>query len=126
MIIARVAAQEEDGLTRLETGGGPVFLPDVGASPGAMLRLRILAQDVMLATDRPRAISALNVLAATVEEIRLGDGPGAMVRLRLGEEHLLARVTRRSVRVLDLRPGERVFAVLKTVSVGRENVGTAS
>jgi len=126
MIIARVAAQEEDGLTRLETGGGPVFLPDVGASQGAMLRLRILAQDVMLATERPLGISALNVLSATVEDIRLGDGPGAMVRLRLGDEHLLARVTRRSVRSLDLRPGAKVFAVLKTVSVGRENVGTAS
>ncbi len=126
MIIARVAAQEEDGLTRLETGGGPVFLPDVGASSGATLRLRILAQDVMLATERPRGISALNVLAATVEDIHLGEGPGAMVRLRLGEEHLLARVTRRSVRSLDLRPGGKVFAVLKTVSVGRENVGTAS
>ncbi|WP_374394791.1 molybdenum ABC transporter ATP-binding protein [Tabrizicola sp.] len=126
MIFARVAAQEDDGLTRLETGGGPVFLPDVGAAPGATLRLRILAQDVMLATERPRGISALNMLAATVEEIRLGDGPGAMVRLRLGEEHLLARVTRRSVRVLDLRPGTPVFAVLKTVSVGRENVGTAT
>ena len=66
------------------------------------------------------------MLAATVEEIRLGEGPGAMVRLRLGEEHLLARITRRSVRLLDLRPGTKVFAVLKTVSVGRENVGTAT
>ncbi|MFZ1348589.1 MAG: molybdenum ABC transporter ATP-binding protein, partial [Tabrizicola sp.] len=83
MILARVAGPEEDGLTRLETGGGPVFLPDVGAAPGGTLRLRILAQDVMLATERPRGISALNVLAATVEEIRLGEGPGAMVRLRL-------------------------------------------
>ncbi|MGB3251050.1 MAG: TOBE domain-containing protein, partial [Tabrizicola sp.] len=67
-----------------------------------------------------------NVLAATVEDIRLGEGPGAMVRLRLGDEHLLARITRRSVRLLDLRPGTKVFAVLKTVSVGRENVGTAT
>jgi molybdate transport system ATP-binding protein len=126
MIIARVAAQEEDGLTRLETGGGPVFLPGVKAQAGATLRLRILAQDVMLATERPHAISALNVLAANVEDIRLGDGPGAMVQLRMGEERLLARVTRRSVRVLGLRPGVPVYAVLKTVSVGRENVGTAS
>lgn len=126
MIFAQVAAQEEDGLTRLETGGGPVFLPSVGAGPGARLRLRILAQDVMLATERPRGISALNVLAATVEEIRLGDGPGAMVQLRMGEERLLARVTRRSVRALELHPGAQVFAVLKTVSVGRENVGTAT
>lgn len=126
MIFARVVAQEEDGLTRLETAGGPVFLPSIGAGPGARLRLRILAQDVMLATERPRGISALNVLATIVEDIRLGDGPGAMVQLRMGEERLLARVTRRSVRALDLHPGAQVFAVLKTVSVGRENVGTAS
>ena len=123
IVTATVAAHEEDGLTRLECAAGTLFLPRVAAPPGTALRLRILAQDVMLATTRPEAISALNILAATVEDIRIGDGPGALVRLRAGGEPLLARVTRRSAHALDLRPGRAVFAVLKAVSVAQENVG---
>lgn len=123
MLSARLVGHEGDGLTRFETGGGPLWLPQVRAAEGAVLRLRILAQDVMLATERPRGISALNVLSGLVEEVRIGEGPGAMVRVRVGEEVLLARVTRRSVGALDLGPGKPVFAVLKAVSVAQENVG---
>ena len=79
----------------------------------------------MLAVERPRGISALNVLAGQVEDIRMGEGPGAMVRVRVGEEVLLARITRRSVGVLELAPGKPVFAVLKAVSVAQEHVGGA-
>lgn len=125
MLSARLVGQDGDGLTRFETGGGPLWLPQVGAAVGAVLRLRILAQDVMLATERPRAISALNVLGGVVEEVRTGEGPGAMVRVRVGNEVLLARITRRSVGVLGLAPGKPVFAVLKAVSVAQENVGGA-
>jgi molybdate transport system ATP-binding protein len=123
MLTARLVEQDGDGLTRFETGGGPLWLPQVEAAAGSVLRLRILAQDVMLAVERPRGISALNVLAGLVEEVRLGEGPGAMVRVRVGEEVLLARITRRSVGVLELAPGRPVFAVLKAVSVAQENVG---
>ncbi len=121
---ARIEAQEEeDGLTRLATGAGPVWLPRIEGAPGRSLRLRILAQDVMLALSPPQGVSALNHLPAVVEEVRLGDGPAALVRLRAGEEALLARITRRSARVMDLQPGLRLHAVLKAVSVAQENAG---
>lgn len=123
VITARLAAQEEDGLTRLDHAGGAIFLPRVAAPEGAVVRLRILARDVMLAVERPVGISALTVLAGVVEEVRTGEGPGAMVRLRVGEEALLARITRRSARMLDLAPGRAVFAVLKAVSVAQGDVG---
>jgi len=124
VITARLAAHEDDGLTRLETGGGPVWLPQVQARPGATLRLRILAQDVMLATERPANISALNVLAGHVADIRPGEGPGALIRIGIGDDMLLARITQRSVRALDLVPGRPVFAILKAVAVAQENVGS--
>ncbi len=90
VVTARVAAQEDDGLTRLDLGGTPVWLPRVETAPGAVLRLRILAQDVMIATRPPEAVSALNILPVTVEGLRAGQGPGVIVRLRLpGEEVLL-------------------------------------
>lgn len=124
VIPARLVAQEEDGLSRVEVAGGALWLPRLSAALGTALRLRIMAQDVMLATTRPEGISALNILAVTIFDIRLGDGPGALVRLRLGEAYLLARLTRRSVQALGLQPGMPVFAVLKAVSVAQESIGT--
>ncbi len=123
ILMARVAGHEDDGLSRLETEAGPVWLPQVSAVVGATIRLRILAHDVLLATERPTGISALNVLGATVSEVRQGDGPGALVQLVAGDTRMLARVTARSARVLDLQPGRRVFAILKAVSVARGDIG---
>ena len=125
ILTARVAAQDSDGLTRLDSATGPLWLTRAHAPIGTRLRLRILAQDVMLATTRPEGISALNVLPATVRAILPDDGPGALVQLSVGEETLLARVTRRSVASLALAPGSTVFAVLKAVSVAQENIGAS-
>ncbi|THD84751.1 molybdenum ABC transporter ATP-binding protein [Aliigemmobacter aestuarii] len=123
VLTARMATQEDDGLSRVDTSAGPLWLPRIEAPPGAPIRLRIMAQDVMIATRRPEGISALNILPATVADLRMGEGPGALVRLRAGEDLLIARITRRSATALALRPGAPVFAVLKAVSVARENVG---
>ncbi len=123
LLPARVEAQEADGLTRLASRAGPLWLPRIEAPPGATLRVRILAQDVMLALGRPEAVSALNILPAKVAEIRIGEGPGALVRLDAGGEALLARVTRRSAAALGLEPGREVFAVIKAVSVAPGAVG---
>lgn len=77
----------------------------------------------MIAQIRPEGISTLNVLATEVGDIRLGDGPGALVRLNVGGSPILSRITRRSAVALDLAPGKRVHAVLKAVSVARDSVG---
>ena len=120
---ARVAAQEEDGLTRLETAGGPVWLPRIEAAVGSALRVRIAAQDVIIARGRPEGISALNVLPAVVAAVRMGDGPGALVRLSVAGDALLVRITRRSAAALELREGAEVFAIVKSVSVAQADIG---
>lgn len=120
---ARVVGHEADGLSRLELAGHPVWLPRLSVPVGTVVRLRILAQDVMLATERPTGLSALNILLGVIEDIRIGDGPGAIIRLRVGADALLVRVTRRSVAALTLAPGQSVFAVIKAVSVAQGNIG---
>jgi len=125
VLAARLVRHEADGLSRLETSAGPLWLPHVAADPGAMLRVRIAAQDVMLALTRPEGISALNILPATVTVVRLGEGPGAVVQLRAGTDLLLARLTRRSAEAMGLAVGGRVFAVIKSVAVAQSDVGGA-
>ena len=124
VIAARIAAQDDDGLTRLETSAGPIWLPRVQGALGAPVRVRIAAQDIILSRQRPAGLSALNILPATISALRMGEGPGAIVQLRVGEDLVLARVTRRSVGALDLHVGTQVFVVLKSVSVAPGDVGT--
>jgi molybdate transport system ATP-binding protein len=123
LLNARIARHEEDGLTCLETSAGPLLLPHVAAPLGTRLRVRILAQDVLLSVIRPQGLSALNILPATVQSLRMGEGPGAFVQLRAGDELLLARITRRSAAALALEPGSPCFAILKSVSVAPFNIG---
>ena len=119
---ARVVAHHADGLSELSAAGGTLWLPQVAAEVGQQMRVRVEAQDVMLAKTRPEGISALNVLEVTVAEVRAGQGPGAMVQLQADDARILARVTRRSAEALGLVTGWRGFAVVKSVSVAAGDV----
>ena len=109
----------EDGLTRFDSGEGDIWVPGDFSGERVALRLRIAANDVSICRERPSNTTILNVLGATVENIRDDNGATAIVRLGLGNQNLLARVTRRSVRSLKLREGDRVFAQVKSVTVRR-------
>jgi molybdate transport system ATP-binding protein len=119
---AVIAAHEDDELTRLQSAAGPVWLPRIDGAPGAPVRLRIMAHDVMIARQRPGGISALNVLPATVVAVADGDGPGVIVRLDVAGDEILARITARSARTLALAPGTDCFAVVKSMAVARGDV----
>jgi molybdate transport system ATP-binding protein len=123
VLTARVARHHEDGLTELDAGGIPLFLPRIAAAPGERLRIRIAAHDVMLSRGRPEGLSALNILPGIVHEVRPGAGPGAIVALDTGAGRLLARITRRSAAALALEPGAQAHAVIKTVSVAAADIG---
>lgn len=126
VLSARIAAQDDDGLTRLDTVAGPLWLPRIAGATGRGVRVRIAAQDVILSRERPVGLSALNILPATVAAVHEGQGPGVLVRLEVGPEFLLARLTRRSAQALGLAPGVAVHAVLKSVAVAQADVGGAT
>ena len=123
LLPAIVTGAEEDGLTRLDTAGGPLFLPGIDSAPGTRLRVRIMAHDVILSRDRPVGLSAQNILPCTITAIRPGDGPGVMVRLAVGADEIVARITRRAAMQMALRQGDGVHAVLKALSVARDHIG---
>lgn len=109
-----IAAHDDaDELTWVDFTGGRFVLPRHRASIGKRVRLRVQARDVSLAAERYPRTSILNVISATVTDIR-EDGPGlTMVGLDAGGTRLLARVTSRSARMLALRIGKMVFAQVK-------------
>ncbi len=118
----------EDGLSTLGFDGGELLVPGVSAEVGSQLRVRVRASDVSLCRIRPEQTSVLNILDATVDAIKAGEGATVLLRLAIGDQHILARITRRSLRALAIREGDAILAQLKSVTVRRQasSIGTPS
>lgn len=124
VLAVKIAAHDlRWSLSELEGGFGRLLVPRLGLPVGSRLRVRIRARDVILATERPRAVSALNVLTGTVAGLVPIDDGAVEVELRVGGERLLARITRRSQERLGLAPGRAAFALIKTVAIDRRSLG---
>ncbi len=115
-------------VARLDTGFGTALVESEGQlielvapalGPGDAVRMRIRARDIAIARTLPEAISIRNKLSVTVLEVVTDDGPFAELALAFGEQRLRARITRKSVTELDLKPGDRVHALLKAISLER-------
>ncbi len=106
-------------LTHLDFSGGQLRIPYRDLAPGTPVRVRIQARDVSIALHQPTATSILNVLPAEVDELVAESSGQLLVRLSIGEAVLLARITRKSADALDLAPGQRVYAQVKSVGLIR-------
>jgi len=123
VIEAHVSAHHDDGLTELDAGGVALHLPRIAEAPGSPIRLRIVAQDVILSITKPEGISALNCLKGSISAVHQGAGPGAIVSLDTPAGRVLSRVTKRSVLAMGLAEGMPIYAVVKTVSVAPGDIG---
>jgi molybdate transport system ATP-binding protein len=118
-VVEAVVAGHDDTfhLTRLAFAGGHIEVAAAQRAVGERVRVRVHARDVSLALERPQHTSILNVFPATVVEIA-EEGPAQlMVRLDLAGTALLARVTRKSGATLVLRPGQSLYAQVKSVAL---------
>jgi len=106
-------------LARLDiTGGGAVWARDHGVPLGQRVRVRVLARDVSLARTQLAGSSIVNQLPGAVEAIVDDAHPAlALVRVRVGSAALLARLTRQSANMLQLAPGQAVWAQVKSVAL---------
>ena len=97
-----------------------VWVRDSGEQIGTRVHLQILARDVSIALSNQTDTSITNRLAAEVVEVAPDADPAfASVRLQVGQHHLIARLTRRSVAQLALQPGMPVWAQIKSVALVR-------
>lgn len=113
-----LAGHEADDLSRLAFEGGALFVGRRSEPVGSRLRCRIHARDVSIALERPQRSSIVNLLPAVVTATAATDTPGhVLVQMRMGEVPLLARISERSRRELDIRPGLQVWAQVKAVAL---------
>ncbi len=104
-------------LTRVVFDGSSLSLPAIEAKIGTPLRIQIYARDVSIVLEVPRATSILNVLPATITDIVDGESGQTIVRLEVGNQPLLAHITRKSALILNLKIGKAVFVQIKGMSI---------
>ncbi len=86
-----------------------------GSEPGLF---ELASKDILLFKRHPEALSARNLLEATVAELVPCDGMIGVV-LDCAGEGLVATVVKEAAAELELRQGSRVFAVIKAVAFRR-------
>jgi molybdate transport system ATP-binding protein len=106
-----------EGLCVLAFAGGRLRVSNVTREAGTKVRIRVRAEDVMLAAEEPRGLSANNILPATVVAIHDIGSADADVQLSCGGSPMTARITRASVQRLGLAANQAVFAIIKSVTV---------
>ena len=132
ILTCRVAAHDPARrLTRLQRDGFSLLVPLQAAPVGAELRVRIPAREVILARQDAvllrEALSLHNILPGTVRAIAEDARHGAaMVAIDADGAPLLSRVTPDAVARLELRPGAKVLALAKSMSVEVLGTGAAS
>ncbi|MBT8145586.1 MAG: molybdenum ABC transporter ATP-binding protein [Gammaproteobacteria bacterium] len=107
------------GLSAVRTEGGNLFhIPQGTAGMSQKVRIKIQARDVSLALEIPKRTSILNVLPAVVEEVSSVSNMGnCTVKLDLGGEKLLARISDYSRQQLRVEPGIRLYAQVKSAAL---------
>ncbi len=104
-------------LTNMGFDGGIISLPTLVGKVGMPLRLQIHARDVSITLQAPTATSILNVLPASVTGIVDDDSGQTVVGLRVGGQPLLAHITQKSARLLNLQIGMSVYVQIKGTSI---------
>ena len=119
LLQGRVAERDAQWqLVRVDFAGGALWLRDSGIPVGRPVRLRVLARDLSLTTEEPRHTSIQNHLPCTIESIAPDTHPSqVLVRVVCGQSLLLARVTRRALDALGLRPGSTAWVQVKSVAL---------
>ncbi|MEJ1960650.1 MAG: molybdenum ABC transporter ATP-binding protein [Gammaproteobacteria bacterium] len=119
------SVDSERGLAELRIAGGTLRVSareilDNRATHhgvGSGVRVQLLARDIILATEPPHSLSVRNAIEGTVTDITDDDDDAALVRVDVGGESVLSRVTMAAVEALKLQRGSRVWVLVKAVSL---------
>ncbi len=118
VIEARMEQRDERySLNYLGFAGGRLAVAGAALPIGENRRLQVLARDVSITLERQQGTSILNIFEAQIEEMGEQGDAQLLLRLRIGDQPLLARVTRKSAAELGLEPGKRVYAQVKSVAL---------
>jgi molybdate transport system ATP-binding protein len=118
IVSCRVKSENEQySLTELQFEDTQLLVSAGQLITGESVRVKIPARDVSLSRQQNES-SIINVIATTIEDIHdPGTGASAVVKLKCGDQFLLALITRKSLQELRFEIGESIFAQIKGVAL---------
>jgi molybdate transport system ATP-binding protein len=113
--VTYIASDPEAGRTKVALASGQdLFIPCIQKPASQFIQIRISADDILVATQRPEQISAGNVVPGTIRRIDLLDGQ-AVITVYAGDEFCV-RLTASAVKRLRLVEQSPIFLVMKVRS----------
>ncbi len=112
-------------LTALRFADGVLRVPTLHLARGTPVRARLRARDVAIALTLPPDISITNRLAGMVHSLTVREETYVDVAISLGATQIRALITRESASRLQLAPGVKVWALIKSVALDSRAVGFA-
>ena len=113
-VVTRVDGSQ--GMADVRLGHGTLYVSLENAAVGAHVRVQLLARDTLLATQKPQGLSVRNELQGVVAELMPDEHDGVLVKVDIGGDVVLSRITQDAATALGLQPGSRVWALVKAVS----------
>jgi molybdate transport system ATP-binding protein len=106
------------GMSRVRVGHGELKVRGTaGMTPGATVRVQLLARDLIVSTQIPQHLSVRNNLAGVITAVTGEDANTDLISIDIGGTDVLARVTKAATRELSLEPGRPAWALVKSVSL---------
>jgi molybdate transport system ATP-binding protein len=112
-----LGADASSALTRVQVGRGELKVQCSQAAPGTRLRVRLLARDLIVATEAPRHLSVRNSLPGVITSVADDVDDSHLIAIDIGGILIMARVTKAATRELGLAAGTPVWALVKTASL---------
>ena len=108
-------SHRESGTTDVSLASGTkIIIPYIQPPPNPKLQIRVSADDILVATEKPNGISAANIFAGLVRTLEALDGD-VMLTVFAGDEFFV-RLTTAAVNRLTLKEETPVFLIMKTRS----------
>lgn len=120
VVLDAIVAERDEvwHLARMDFPGGSLWISDKGIPLGRKARVRVLARDVSLTRQRQEHTSIQNILHGRIDAMADDEYPGLLlVRVRVGQSDLVARLTKRSAAALDVLPGQDIWVQVKSVAL---------
>lgn len=116
VVEGEVVESHAAGLTRVQIGRS-LLQVETAAKVGTRLRVQLLARDLILATSPPRNLSVRNVLTGAIQAIVPDDSHSDLVHIDLGGATVFARITHAATQELNLRGGQSLWILVKSMSI---------
>lgn len=118
LLSGRVAAIDAQySLARISIGSQFAEIAADNLRPGADVRLRLWAKDIILSREKPSGLSARNALAGTIASIETVGAALAEIGATVEGQSVRTRIMRKTVAELSLAPGQKVWIVFKSAGL---------